>query len=248
MVITLAKKKEKEEEFFPMEKLEVLEEGYIEKLETDAKYSLRIDPENKYNLSDTQKDFIKFYVQWKNIPLASQMAGIDKATGIAYYNSYPVKMEIRRISLSMYHRGFATRMLNMDEIGGYLTSLLVDENIAEADKLNVKDKLGVVKMLMEINDKKSKAVINPDTIIDVGINEELEKLSIDDLHRLIDTSNSGTARKTKEDLIEKIKELNDDRLSAEEVSHLSMMTVEELRGIVERLIASEEGEKEHYEN
>ena len=151
MVITLAKKKEKEEQFFPMENLTVLEDGYIEKLEKDNKYSMRIDPENKYNLSDTQKDFIRFYVDWKNIPLASQMAGIDKSTGIAYYNSYPVKMEIRRLSLAMYHRQFATKMLNMDEIGGYLTSLLMDVNVAEADKLNVKDKIGISKMLVEIN-------------------------------------------------------------------------------------------------
>lgn len=231
-----------------MENLTVLEDGYIEKLEKDNKYSMRIDPENKYNLSDTQKDFIRFYVDWKNIPLASQMAGIDKSTGIAYYNSYPVKMEIRRLSLAMYHRQFATKMLNMDEIGGYLTSLLMDVNVAEADKLNVKDKIGIAKMLVEINEKKSKAVIDPENIIDVDINEELENLSVDAIHQLIASSNNGKTRKTKEDLIEEIKLLNDDRLSMEEISQLSMMTVEQLSKIVERLISSEEGDQKHNEN
>ena len=231
-----------------MENLTVLEDGYIEKLEKDNKYSMRIDPENKYNLSDTQKDFIRFYVDWKNIPLASQMAGIDKSTGIAYYNSYPVKMEIRRLSLAMYHRQFATKMLNMDEIGGYLTSLLMDVNVAEADKLNVKDKIGIAKMLVEINEKKSKAVVDPENIIDVDINEELENLSVDAIHQLIASSNNGKTRKTKEDLIEEIKLLNDDRLSMEEISQLSMMTVEQLSKIVERLISSEEGDQKHNEN
>ena len=124
---------------------------------------------DKYNLSQSQKDFIKYYVNWKNIPLASKMAGIDKDTGLQYYNTYGVKREIDRISLALYHRAFATKMLNLDEIGGYLTSLIMDINVPEADKLNVKDKIGVAKLIAEINEKKQRAIADPSNIIDVDI-------------------------------------------------------------------------------
>ena len=76
----------------------------------------------------------------------------------------------------------------------------------------------------------------------------MENLSVDAIHQLIASSNNGKTRKTKEDLIEEIKLLNDDRLSMEEISQLSMMTVEQLSKIVERLISSEEGDQKHNEN
>ena len=121
----MADSKPKSKEVIPYEDLNVLEEGYVEKLDTDIRYSIAIDPEDKYNLSQSQKDFIEFYVQWKNIPLAAKMAGIDKDTAMQYYNTYGVKREIDRISLALYHRQFATKMLNLDEIGGYLTSFTI---------------------------------------------------------------------------------------------------------------------------
>ena len=65
----MAETKPKSKEIIPYEDLDILEEGYAEKLDKDIKYSIAIDPENKYGLSQSQKDFIEFYVQWKNISL-----------------------------------------------------------------------------------------------------------------------------------------------------------------------------------
>ena len=232
------------------DELNALEEGYIEKLDTDKRYSVSvIDPDDKYNLSQSQKDFIKYYVNWKNIPLASKMAGIDKDTGMQYYNTYGVKREIDRISMALYHRAFAVKMLNLDEIGGYLTSLVMDINVPEADKLNVKDKIGVMKLLAEINEKKQKAIADPSNIIDVDITEQLTDLSVGAIKTMIATSSNGKDRKTKEQLIEEIKDLNDGRLSMEELSHLSMLPVKDLIQMVSRLVEEADiVDGEHIEN
>ena len=59
-----------------------LEEGYYDQLEKNPKYSLQIDPENKYNMGEIQRKFIANYVQFKNVPLASKLTGIDEAMGL----------------------------------------------------------------------------------------------------------------------------------------------------------------------
>ena len=45
----------------------IIQSSYINEVETNPQYSLEVDPENKYNLSQIQKDFIKYYVEFKDI-------------------------------------------------------------------------------------------------------------------------------------------------------------------------------------
>lgn len=232
----MAKRNKKEETLLNMteEQLEAHENNYLGALDTDSKFSLEVDPENKYNMSDTQKEFIAFYVQYKNVPLAAKLAGIEEDAAMDYFNKYSSKMEIRRINLALYHRAFATKLLSVDEIGGYLTSLLVGENIAEAEKLGKKDKLQVVKLLLEINQMKQNMISNPKEIIDaIDVQEQLNELSVETIQKMIEVSNDKEKQK-KEDLIEEVREKNS-YLTPEEIAQLNSMSTKELMELLKTI-------------
>lgn len=187
----MASKKEQErlaqlKKDVPIDQLTVLEDQYYAKLDTDPKYSINVDPQNHYNMSDTQKEFVANYVQFKNVPLAAKLTGIDEETALDYFNQYSTKMEIRRINLALYHRAFATKMLGWDEIGGWLTSVIMGENIAEGDKIGTRDKMQAAKLLMEINKMKQESIANPDSIIDYNIQDQLDDLSADTIKLMLE--------------------------------------------------------------
>ena len=60
----------------PINDLGVLENGYLDSLETDARYSIEVDPQNRYNFSESQKEFIANYIQFKNVPIAAKLSEI----------------------------------------------------------------------------------------------------------------------------------------------------------------------------
>ena len=227
----LAKKKV---EAVPINKLETVENNYLEKIDTDPRFSIEIDPENRYNFSETQKDFISNYIQFKNVPLAAKLSGIDEDTAVMYYKSYSVKAEIRRINIALYHRAFATRMLTIDEIGGYLTSVLIGENLAEADKIGTRDKMQVIKLMLELTKMKQESFANPDKVIDaVDIQEDLSNLSVDAIQQLINSSKKPKeTNEDKNDIVEEINKVNN-WLSTEELQHLKTLSTSELLNILE---------------
>lgn len=217
------------------DQLEILEDDYLNKVQVDPRFSIEVDPENHFHFSESQKDFIENYVQFKNVPLAAKLAGIEEELGMSYYKNYNIRMEIRRINLAMHHRAFATKMLDMDEIGGYLTSVLIGENLAEADKIGTRDKIQVAKLLMELNKMKREAIADPSNVIDaVDIQEDLSSLSVDTIQKLLKTSQKPTEDlQKKEEVIEEINETNSNALSSEEINHLKTLSTSELLNILE---------------
>lgn len=160
---------------------------YLSELERNPKYSLVVDPENKYNFPDDQRKFIEQYVQLKDVKLAAKYADINNKEAQAYYVAYNTQAEIRRINLAMYHRQFAQRMLTLDQLGGYLSSLITEENVAPHDRLSTAAKLRVVDMLIELNKYKFETLYNnPRNMIHVqNVEEELKDLSIDTIKDLL---------------------------------------------------------------
>lgn len=228
----MAKKKEPAQMYVATNDLTTLQTQYIDKINTDPEFSLEVDPENKYKMTKNQKEFIKQYVQFKNIPLACQLAGIDEKEGKAYYLAYSSQQEIRRINLAMYHRQFSTKLLDLDQIGGYLTSLLVDENVAVADRLNTKDKLKVAQMIIDLNELKRTAFSDPGVIDAVVVTEQIKDLSVKSIKQLISASHSTEANKSKDEIIEQLDEENN--LSGEEVAYLKTLPVEQLLDLLEK--------------
>lgn len=215
------------------EELTELEKSYVNQIETDPQYSLEVDPTNKYNMPPKQKEFIKYYTQFKNIPLASQLCEITEKEGKSYYLSFAGQQEIRRINLAMYHRQFSARLLDMDEIGGYLSSILMDTNVAMADRLSPKDKLEVAKMIINLNELKRKTLSNPVEVEYTDLNAQMKNLSVKSIKQLLDTASRSDP--DKDDKVGAIEKLNaDGHLSPEELAYLNTLSLEQLLDLIEK--------------
>lgn len=222
------------------EDVDRLEEGFRETLKTDPKYSLDIDPEGKYHFSKAETDFIKHMVQYKNVQFVTTvLMNIPLQDGVDIYKRYDVQSEIKRINLAMYARRFATKMADLDALGGYLTSGLIDDNVPVADRWSPKDKLTATKLLMTINSMKRKGLESPMVIDGVEIQKDLAQLSPNELKQLIEINEEGA--EDKERLINLINE--DGLLSMEELKNLRMMSLEELQNLAETIVGGlEDGE------
>ena len=226
-------KKDKNPDISPSE-ITDLQVQYTTELETNPQYSLEVDPENKYNMPEKQKAFIKYYVQFKNIPLVCNLCGIDEKEGKSYYLAYSTQQEIRRINLAMYHRQFSMKLLSIDEIGGYLTSMLIDENVPMSDRLDSKDKLKVAQMIIEINKLKSESVADPDVIEAIDITDQIKDLSVKTIKKMITESkeNAKSSSSEKEEVIEKLKDEND--LTPEEIAYLKTLPLDQIIDLLEK--------------
>ncbi len=209
------------------DKAQELQQEYFDELDSNPKYSLDVDPENKYNMSETQKEFIKQYVDTKNIATAAYFAGIDNDVAKAYYLAYSSQCEIRRINMAMYQRQFKTKLLSLDEIGGYLTSLLTDSNVSSSDRLKSSDKLRVAQMLIDLNITKINALQNPELIMHKDIDNQLKNLSISTIKDLLD----HTDKPVDNDIIYEV--TGNDNLTPEENAYLSTLSTKELLDIIE---------------
>ena len=202
-----------------------LQQAYMEDLDVNPQYSLEVDPENKYHMSDKQKEFIRHYVNFKSIATAAEVAGIDMDVAKSYFVSFQSQSEIRRINLALYQRQFANRLLNLDEIGGYLTSLITDENVPLGDQLKTIDKLKVVQMLIDLNKTKIESLRNPTTIMAQDLDIEIKNLSIQTIQQLLKAEKQPKVVGTGE-----FAEI----LSPEENAYLSTLSNKELLSLIDK--------------
>lgn len=226
-------------ESFNESEIQPLEENYINEVNTSPKYSLEVDPTNIYNFTDTQKAFIKNYCEYNNIPIVAQLCEIDEKEALTIFRMLSVQDEIRRIKLARYHKSFALKTLTLNEIGGYLTAIVMDE-VPISDRINSNSKMKAVELLIKINDMKSK-VINDPTIIDtINIEDQIKDLSINSIQQLIVNANNPSTVKNqidnnKEDIICQIQEQNDTKLTPEELSELRAMSLDSLLEILNNM-------------
>lgn len=212
-----------------------VEKGFNEVLETDPRFSLEVDPTNQYNFTDVERDFIEQMVQYKNLKFVGNiMLDISFEEALKIYKKYNVQNEIKRINLALYARRFATKMADLDMLGGYLTTALTDENVPVADRLSGKDKLMAVRLLIDINQLKQNMIEKPEIIDVIDVEEDLKKLSVKNIQNLIENSvNDDKVVKKKEDLVNKIDK--DNLLSPEELTYLRNQSVEELEKLLKEI-------------
>lgn len=212
-----------------------VEKGFNKVLETDPRFSLEVDPTNQYNFTDVERDFIEQMVQYKNLKFVGNiMLDISFEEALKIYKKYNVQNEIKRINLALYARRFATKMADLDMLGGYLTTALTDENVPVADRLSGKDKLMAVRLLIDINQLKQNMIEKPEIIDVIDVEEDLKKLSVKNIQNLIENSvNDDKVVKKKEDLINKIDK--DNLLSPEELTYLRNQSVEELEKLLKEI-------------
>lgn len=203
--------------------IQVVQADYVELLDTDPEYSLEVDPLDKYNMSNEQKTFIKAYSQFKNIPMARELAGIDAETAKMYFVDYNSQEEIRRINRAMYHKQFASKMITLDQIGGYLTSMLTDENVPYADRLKSTDKLRVAAMLVDLIKLKQEGTADPSKVMKLNLDAQIKNLSITTIQQLIQSSTSSSTNAV----------ISDDSMSAEEKEYLGTLSTDQLLELIE---------------
>lgn len=242
------KSKEKSIDNFSQEEIQVLQIGYNNMLATDPQYSLEVDPLNKYNLSETQKLFIENYCEIKNIPLAAQLSGIDVSEAKKFWGEWNIKSEIQRINFAKIHRQFSVRMMNLDELGGYLTSQILEYNVPVSEKLAPRDKLNAIKMLMELNKMKSEVLSNPKNIITVDTEDILKEMNVDSIQEMINNTKKAEEILTeKSKLIEKIREQNQD-LTGEDVASLKLLSIDELHDVIDKINEMEDSDENEQVN
>lgn len=208
------------------ENLRKLDTDYVNKLNTDPEYSIEVDPLGLYNMTKEEKEFVKYWIDFMDINLVCLHMQIQPETALDYYHMYPVQQEIRRIRMSMYLRQFATRMLTVDEIGGYLTAVLTDQ-VPTKDMLSEKDKLQVAKLLLDINKLKAESYANPSIITYADFEENLKDLSTKSIRQLIE--NSMDSAKEQNEKTEIIQEMDKDGLfTPEDTQYLKTLTQKEL--------------------
>ena len=137
-------------------------------------------------------------------------------------------MEIRRINRALYQRQFASKMLTLDQLGGYLSSLITDNFVPVASQLKSKEKLKAIELMLKIGDLKNQAINNPSDIIERDMDSQLKDLSIDAIQKLIEQTSDN--KEEKKNLVEQIDP--DQVLTMEEKSYLETLSVEELLKIL----------------
>lgn len=231
----MGRKKKEEKIQLSDEELSNISQQYVQLIEEDVKYSLDVDPEDKYNMQPLQKTFVHYYTETKSLPLAAKFTGIDEETATAYFAMYSTQQEIRRINLAMYQRQFARKMLTLDQIGGYLTSLLVDEDVPLADRLHTKDKLSVAKMLVDLNVYRKESLVKPTDIIDFTSDEEeqIKQLSVTNIKKMLaELKNGENNDEERLKLIEELKEASPTDFTVEEEMFLKSLSINELTSLL----------------
>ena len=208
------------------ENLQKLNTNYVERLNTDPEYSVEVDPLELYNMTKEEKDFVKYWIDFMDINLVCLHMNIEPTQALDYYHTFSVQQEIRRIRMSMYLRQFATRMLTVEEIGGYLTAVLTDQ-VPLKDRLSEKDKLQVAKLLVDINKLKAESIANPTIITYADFEENLKDLSTKSIRQLI--KNSMDNAESINEKTEIINEMDKDKLfTPEDQQYLKTLSQKEL--------------------
>lgn len=199
---------------------------YLDTIKNNPQYSLIVDPENKYNLTLQQKEFIGLYCEFKNIQLAAMMSNLELEEAMTLYSSYPCQQEIRRINLAMYQTQFANKLISLNELGGYLTSLLCDA-VPSGDKLSPSDKLKVAQLILDLNKTLKETPNEVKDIVDIPIDTQIKDLSIKSIKALLEANkNKEKIKEEKEKIIESFE--NFDNFSQEEISFLNTLSTKEL--------------------
>lgn len=230
-----SKKVTKKPENMTFGEVKQIEQDFATQLDTDPRFSLEVDPQRLYDLTEIDVEFIQHMVQYKNLKFVGRvMMHLEDDEAMAIYKKYEVQEEIKRINLAMYARRFCSKMADLDALGGYLTTALTDENVPIADRLTGKDKLTAVRLLMELNQIKTEMVTHPEVIDVTAIEAEVKKLNVKDIEKLIENSDDDDKLiQKKNEIIARIDK--DGLLTPEEVTYLRTQSLDELKKLLKEI-------------
>lgn len=226
-------KKKQQNDVVPVALVREGQESLMTALEKDPEFSLEPDPTGALGLTEQQKKFLISYGEFRSIPLASQLVGITEEEGRDFFFDPICKAERERINRVRNYRKFSRRLLTIDEVGGYLTSLLIDEDVGAGDQLSSKDKLQITKQIIDLNKLKAEAFSNPATVIDadyedVGVKDLTPEELKDLIEKTKEEKHDNSARKN-----ELIAQINKDKLlDGSELDYFYTCSVKELEKLL----------------
>lgn len=219
-----------------------IQKQHLQELETNPKYSLEPDPTGHYQMSDLEKNFIKQYINFRNVKTAADICHIDQDTANDLFVRYSVQNEIRRINAALYQRRFASKVLSLDELAGYLTTMITDEFVPMAEQLSPKDKLAVIDTLLRVNEIKQRSLEDPANIMSANvdaISAQIKTLSVTTIKQLIEQKPIDASENAV--IVDKLDEKN--TLTPEEKSYLETLPTNELLKLVDETNKMNKGGK-----
>lgn len=169
-----------------------LQKEYDKELSTNVVYSLEIDPEDTYKFSDIEKGFIRYMVETNDIHKVSKILKITDLQAQNIYFKYGIKDEITRIKSAIRHKQTSRKMLTLSELGGYSSSLIMDE-CPEYERIDQKEKTKLMNILLKIHEMQSKIIDNPD-VVDVvpeSTVTDVKNCSAEELRAMLDVLKGG---------------------------------------------------------
>jgi len=218
---------------FDSKEVDLVIEHHSENLDNNPQFSLDVDPLGQYHMTDEHKQIIRMYCDTMNPLLVQTVLGISTEDYNAVMSMYSSQEEIRRIMKAKYQRRFATKMLDLNAIGGYLTTMITDEYVPTNERLNSKDKLSAVSMLIELNKLKAEALINPQVVNYGEVEDAAKKMTTTAIKNLL--ASTKKPNNEKNDLVSVINSKSNNTLLPEEIDYLKSLSTVELMKLLNSL-------------
>lgn len=202
----------------------------LENIDNDIEYSLEIDPEHKYDFTEDEVRALRVYIDTKSILATSTLTNIQAEKLMSLIHSYKGQQEIRRINRSLYQRRFAHKILSLDEVAAWLSSGITDSGVTSSERFDTGQKLRAAQMLIDLQTLKSAVLENPDTILYNDIEQDVKKMSLSSIKKMIHNQSVKDQLDEKEKIINKINV--DNLFTQEEITYMKTLSIQELNDML----------------
>jgi|LSQX01.2.fsa_nt_gb hypothetical protein len=158
-------------------------------IENNLEYSLEVDPLGKYQLDDNQKLFVKLYIEYHNYDIIRTIMGLDIQDLFRYQYNFGINSEINRLERAIVVRRVSGKILKIDEIASYLTTMILGVDIPEKDKLTNEQKLKAISLLYKYHELSIDPEMTKKEVFDVvDFDEETRDLTTGEIKLLLSGS------------------------------------------------------------
>lgn len=186
-----------------------------------------------YEFTAEERQFISLWVEFKNLVTIAGMMDVSIKEASKFLANEHIRNEISRISNARMHKRFDARQMTLDNILGFLTTCITDENVPISEQLSTKEKLVATKLYMDAQKLKALSMESPSVLDNMPVMEVLQDASLKTIKALL-----GTCVKNEKQLAESI-DLRQKVSSQipyvvpEEGQDISTMSPEELKELID---------------
>lgn len=177
------------------------------------------------------KDFILVYYQSGNLVATTKCLNISIEDAVSIYKEPRVQEVLRELNLERHRLMFSQKMLNLEEIGSYLSNVILDTNISDDNKLSARDKLDAAKLLLEVHNTINNSLSDPVTLNNYEILDmQFKDLSVNTIKSLLSNVNNDNKKplitnyseSATEQVIDELNKLNN--IEVKKIKHQQLIT------------------------